>query len=82
MNSHTVIYPGTFDPITNGHVDLTERAARLFGKVVVAIAHSEKKTPLFNLEERVALCQASLQHLDNVEVVGFSNLLIDKKPAA
>lgn len=77
MNSHTVIYPGTFDPITNGHVDLTERAARLFGKVVVAIAHSEKKTPLFNLEERVALCQASLQHLDNVEVVGFSNLLID-----
>ena len=77
MNSHTVIYPGTFDPITNGHVDLTERAARLFGKVVVAIAHSEKKTPLFDLEERVALCQASLQHLDNVEVVGFSNLLID-----
>jgi|TARA_R100000005_G_scaffold85934_1_gene54594 pantetheine-phosphate adenylyltransferase len=77
MNSHTVIYPGTFDPITNGHVDLTERAARLFGKVVVAIAHSEKKTPLFNLEERVALCRASLQHLDNVEVVGFSNLLID-----
>ncbi len=77
MNSHTVVYPGTFDPITNGHVDLTERAARLFGKVVVAIAHSEKKTPLFNLEERVALCQASLQHLDNVEVVGFSNLLID-----
>lgn len=77
MNSHTVIYPGTFDPITNGHVDLTERAARLFGKVVVAIAHSEKKTPLFNLEERVALCQSSLQHLDNVEVVGFSNLLID-----
>ncbi|MEZ5554206.1 pantetheine-phosphate adenylyltransferase [Haliea sp.] len=77
MNSHTVIYPGTFDPITNGHVDLTERAARLFGKVVVAIAHSEKKTPLFTLEERVALCKASLQHLDNVEVVGFSNLLID-----
>ena len=77
MNSHTVIYPGTFDPITNGHVDLTERAARLFGKVVVAIAHSEKKTPLFDLEERVALCRASLQHLDNVEVVGFSNLLID-----
>ena len=77
MNSHTVIYPGTFDPITNGHVDLTERAARLFGKVVVAIAHSEKKTPLFDLEERVALCQASLQHLENVEVVGFSNLLID-----
>ncbi len=77
MRTHTVIYPGSFDPITNGHVDLTERAARLFGKVVVAVAHSEKKTPLFSLEERVGLCQASFQHLDNVEVMGFSNLLID-----
>jgi pantetheine-phosphate adenylyltransferase len=77
MKTKTVIYPGTFDPITNGHVDLTERAARLFDRVVVAIAHSEKKTPLFNLEERVALCQQSLSHVENVEVVGFSNLLTD-----
>ena len=77
MKTHTVIYPGTFDPITNGHVDLTERAARLFDKVVVAIAYSEKKTPLFTLEERIDLCQQSLGHLDNIEVVGFSNLLID-----
>ena len=77
MRTHAVIYPGTFDPITNGHVDLTERAALLFDRVVVAIAYSEKKTPLFNLEERVALCQASLGHLDNVEVTGFSNLLTD-----
>lgn len=77
MGSQTVIYPGTFDPITNGHVDLTERAARLFDRVVVAIAHSEKKTPLFTLEQRVALCQSSLAHLDNVEVVGFSNLLTE-----
>lgn len=77
MKTHTVVYPGTFDPVTNGHVDLVERAARLFGKVVVAIAHSEKKTPLFSLEERVELCRHSLQHLDNVEVMGFSNLLID-----
>jgi pantetheine-phosphate adenylyltransferase len=77
MRTHTVIYPGTFDPITNGHVDLTERAARLFDRVVVAIAHSAKKTPLFNLEQRVALCEESLQHLDNVEVVGFSNLLTE-----
>ena len=77
MRTNTVIYPGTFDPITNGHVDLTERAAKLFDRVVVAIAHSEKKTPLFNLEQRVDLCQASLAHLDNVEVVGFSNLLTD-----
>ena len=77
MRSDTVIYPGTFDPITNGHVDLTERAARLFDRVVVAIAHSEKKTPLFSLEERAELCRKSLAHLDNVEVAGFSNLLTD-----
>jgi len=77
MRTESVIYPGTFDPITNGHVDLVERAARLFDRVVVAIAHSEKKTPLFSLDERVKLCQSSLSHLDNVEVVGFSNLLTD-----
>lgn len=77
MTTKTVIYPGTFDPITNGHVDLTERASRLFDRVVVAIAHSEKKTPLFNLEERVALCEQTLSHVENVEVVGFSNLLTD-----
>jgi len=77
MPHNCVIYPGTFDPITNGHVDLTERAARLFDRVVVAIAHSEKKTPLFTLEERVALCRSALRHLDNVEVEGFSNLLTD-----
>ncbi|MCB1700305.1 MAG: pantetheine-phosphate adenylyltransferase [Pseudomonadales bacterium] len=77
MRTHSVIYPGTFDPITNGHVDLTERAARLFDRVVVAIAHSAKKAPMFSLEERTELCRASLSHLDNVEVVSFNNLLID-----
>ena len=77
MRTHSVIYPGTFDPITNGHVDLVERAARLFDRVVVAIAHSEKKTPLFTLEQRVRLSQASLSPLDNVEVLGFNNLLIE-----
>ena len=77
MRTQSVIYPGTFDPITNGHVDLTERASRLFDRVVVAIAYSEKKTPLFNLEQRIELCEVSLSHLDNVEVVGFNNLLID-----
>ena len=77
VDNRTVIYPGTFDPITNGHVDLAERAARLFDRVVVAIAFSEKKTPLFNLNERVELCAASLKHLENVEVLGFSNLLTD-----
>ncbi len=73
----TVIYPGTFDPITNGHIDLVERAARLFDKVILAIAYSEKKTPLFNLEERMDLCEQSLAHLDNIEVCGFNNLLTD-----
>ena len=72
-----VIYPGTFDPITNGHIDLVERAARLFDHVIVAIAHSPKKSPLFTLEERVELCTEALTHLDNLEVCGFSNLLTD-----
>ena len=72
MKTHSVIYPGTFDPITNGHVDLTERAARLFDRVIVAIAYSEKKTPLFKLAQRIELCEQSLAHLDNVEVVGFN----------
>ena len=73
----TVIYPGTFDPITNGHIDLVERAAKLFDHVVIAIAYSEKKSPLFSLEQRTELCERSLTHLDNIEVCGFSNLLID-----
>ena len=77
MRTQTVVYPGTFDPITNGHIDLVERAARLFDQVVVAIAESQKKRPLFDLEERVALSQQSLHHLDNVKVAGFSGLLTD-----
>ena len=64
MRTNTVIYPGTFDPITNGHVDLTERASRLFDKVVVAIAHSEKKTPLFSLEERTDLVKHVVDDLE------------------
>jgi len=75
MNNQTIIYPGSFDPITNGHVDLVERASRLFDKVLVSIAHSEKKNPLFNLDQRVSLAQQCLSHLDNVEVVGFGILL-------
>lgn len=77
MRTHTVVYPGTFDPITNGHIDLVERAARLFDRVVVAIAASQKKGPLFTLEERVELSRQVLRHLDNVEVTGFSVLLTD-----
>lgn len=70
-----VVYPGTFDPITNGHIDLVQRASYLFDYVVVAVAASPKKKPLFTLEERVQLCQDVLQGFDNVEVCGFSGLL-------
>lgn len=73
--TNRVVYPGTFDPITNGHKDLIERAASMFDEVVVAVAASEKKGPLFTLEERVALAEQSLSHLDNISVVGFSKLL-------
>ena len=73
----TVAYPGTFDPITNGHVDLVERASNLFDHVIVSIAKSEKKKPLFSLEERIELAQTALSHIDNVEVVGFDYLLVN-----
>lgn len=72
-----IIYPGTFDPITNGHIDLVERAALLFDEVILGIAYSEKKTPLFDLEERMQLATASLAHIDNAAVTGFSNLVTD-----
>jgi len=71
------VYPGTFDPVTNGHIDLIERAAKLFEKVVVAVATSEKKAPLFDLEKRVALAQECLGHVPAAEVVPFHGLLID-----
>ena len=77
MKKNSVIYPGTFDPVTNGHVDLAERAARLFDRVVFAIAHSPKKTPFFTLDERISLSEEALSHLSNVSVIGFSGLLID-----
>lgn len=71
------IYPGTFDPITNGHIDLVRRAAKLFDRLVVAIADSRRKNPLFELSERIDLAQQVLQPLDNVEVLGFDVLLAD-----
>jgi pantetheine-phosphate adenylyltransferase len=71
------VYPGTFDPITHGHTDLVTRAARVFEKVIVAIAESPHKTPFFSLEKRIELAKTQLGHLDNIEIVGFSNLLVD-----
>ncbi len=73
----TVIYPGTFDPITMGHCDLVERAALLFDRVIIAVADSPKKRPLFDLDERVTMAQEATAHIGNVEVQGFSNLLVD-----
>ncbi|WP_318499114.1 pantetheine-phosphate adenylyltransferase [Photobacterium leiognathi] len=72
-----VIYPGTFDPITNGHFDLIERAAAMFDTVIVGVAYNPTKKPLFDLDERVALAQSVTQHLPNVEIVGFSGLLVN-----
>lgn len=75
--ANRVIYPGTFDPITNGHQDLVERAASLFDEVVVAIAANPKKNPTFSLEERVNLAEQVTAHLPNVSVIGFNVLLAD-----
>lgn len=73
----TVVYPGTFDPITNGHIDLVERACRLFDRVIIGVADSARKKPLFSLEERVSLVRDNLTHLNNVDVCGFDILLVD-----
>ncbi|HBD23479.1 MAG TPA: pantetheine-phosphate adenylyltransferase, partial [Oceanospirillaceae bacterium] len=72
-----VIYPGTFDPITNGHVDLIERASRLFDEVVVAVASSPKKKPMLGLETRVDLTRQITVPMGNVSVIGFDGLLTD-----
>lgn len=73
----TAIYPGTFDPITLGHCDLIRRASQLFDRLVIAIAASPHKTPVFSLQERIALVEASLDKSDNVVVMGFDSLLVD-----
>ncbi len=70
------VYPGTFDPITNGHYDLVQRAAGLFDRVIVAIAANPGKAPLFDLKQRVHMAEQVLSKFDNVEVCGFSDLLV------
>jgi pantetheine-phosphate adenylyltransferase len=69
------VYPGTFDPITNGHVDLVSRAAPLFDRIVVGVAESPAKGPGFSLEERIALARVAVAGIANVEVLGFTSLL-------
>ena len=70
-----VVYPGTFDPITNGHVDLVERASKLFDGVVVCVAASSKKKPMFTTAERVDMAKLATAHIPNVTVTGFDKLL-------
>lgn len=73
----TAIYPGSFDPLTNGHLDVIERAVKLFDRVVVAVAKNESKQPLFTLEERLELVRRSIRHLPTVEADSFDSLLVD-----
>ncbi len=73
----TAIYPGTFDPVTNGHIDLIARASRLYHRVVVAVAVNLNKSPLFTLEERVSLVETVTKDYPNVKVIGFDNLLVE-----
>ncbi|MEA2073362.1 MAG: pantetheine-phosphate adenylyltransferase [Campylobacterota bacterium] len=78
MNSKKIaLYPGTFDPITNGHFDIIERASKLFDEVIVAVAVSRDKKPMFTLDERIEMSQAATKELENIRVVGFNNLTID-----
>jgi pantetheine-phosphate adenylyltransferase len=73
----TVIYPGSFDPITNGHLDVIQRATKLFDRVIVAVAENESKAPLFNLQERLTLVKDAVKALPQVEADSFQGLLVD-----
>ena len=72
-----ILYPGTFDPLTNGHIDLIERAEKLFGNIVVAVLENTTKTPTFNLQKRISQINNSLSYLNNVEVISYSGLTVD-----
>lgn len=74
--NHKAVYPGTFDPVTNGHIDLIERASLLFPELIVAVANSQPKKPFFSLETRIACVEQAVSHLPGVRVMGFSHLLI------
>ena len=71
------IYPGSFDPVTNGHLDVIERARKLFDEVIVAVAHNDQKHPLFSLEERIDLLRATVDGTKNVEIASMDGLLVD-----
>jgi pantetheine-phosphate adenylyltransferase len=71
------IYPGSFDPVTNGHIDLMERACRIFDRVIVAVANNQQKSPLFSIDERVAMIQQATKKLKNLQVEAFDGLVIE-----
>ena len=77
MSERIAIYPGTFDPFTNGHLDITERAVRIFDKIVVTIAKNTKKKPLFTLKERMDFIADATTHLPNIDIGSFDGLLVD-----
>ncbi|MBN2417573.1 pantetheine-phosphate adenylyltransferase [bacterium] len=77
MKSRTAIYPGTFDPITNGHLDIIKRAARLFDSVIIAVSNNIQKKPLFDIDERTELVRIAVQDIDNVAIDSFDDLLVN-----
>ncbi len=77
MSKRVAIYPGTFDPVTNGHIDVISRACAIFDKVYVAIAQSETKKPMFSLEDRVEMVKLATKDIENVIVISFCGLLVD-----
>jgi pantetheine-phosphate adenylyltransferase len=77
MSRKIALYPGTFDPITNGHFDIVKRALSLFDEVIIAVAASDEKKPMFTLDERINMASLATQSLKNVKVMGFNNLTVD-----
>ena len=78
MNSiKRAIYPGTFDPITNGHLDIIKRACRMFDEIIVAVADSEAKKPMFTLEQRIEMVEVATKDFPKIKVIGFHSLLVD-----
>ena len=71
------IYSGTFDPLTVGHLEVIERSSKIFSSVIVAVAENKSKNPMFSLEERMKMATDATAHLDNVNVLGFNNLMVD-----
>jgi len=74
---HIAVYPGTFDPVTYGHIDLVERSLRIFGELIIAVAANPKKQPLFSLEERVDMFKTVTANYKNIRIEGFDGLLVD-----